>query len=70
MMLMEHSMNLHLSPMQSKDGISVQLIQAPYLRPAYEGLLDVYSEMEQVFAKECKSDRLYYAKHEMKLVSA
>uniref|UniRef100_M1AZX2 Caryophyllene/alpha-humulene synthase n=1 Tax=Solanum tuberosum TaxID=4113 RepID=M1AZX2_SOLTU len=44
---------------------------APYLRPAYEGLLDVYSEMEQVLAKECKSDRLYFAKHEMKkLVSA
>ncbi|WMV34359.1 hypothetical protein MTR67_027744 [Solanum verrucosum] len=43
----------------------------PYLRPAYEGLLDVYSEMEQVLAKECKSDCLYYAKHEMKkLVSA
>ncbi|KAG5601073.1 hypothetical protein H5410_032443 [Solanum commersonii] len=29
---------------------------APYLRLAYEGLLDVYSEMEQVLAKECKSD--------------
>ncbi|KAK6786970.1 hypothetical protein RDI58_015495 [Solanum bulbocastanum] len=37
---------------------------APYLRPAYEALLDVYSEMEQVLAKECKSDRVYYAKHE------
>ncbi|WMV34354.1 hypothetical protein MTR67_027739 [Solanum verrucosum] len=43
----------------------------PYLRPAYEALLDVYSEMEQVLAKECKSDRVYYAKQEMKnLVSA
>ncbi|KAG5601061.1 hypothetical protein H5410_032431 [Solanum commersonii] len=43
----------------------------PYLRLAYEALLDVYSEMEQVLAKECKLDRVYYAKHEMKkLVSA
>uniref|UniRef100_M1CUL6 Sesquiterpene synthase 1 n=1 Tax=Solanum tuberosum TaxID=4113 RepID=M1CUL6_SOLTU len=38
----------------------------PYLRPAYEALLDVYSEMEQVLTKECKSDRVYYAKQEMK----
>lgn len=38
----------------------------PYLRPAYQALLDVYSEMEEVLAKECKSDRVYYAKYEMK----
>ncbi|PHT74893.1 hypothetical protein T459_22170 [Capsicum annuum] len=37
-----------------------------YLRPAYRALLDVYSEMEQVLAKECKLDRVYYAKYEMK----
>ncbi|PHT45436.1 hypothetical protein CQW23_14594 [Capsicum baccatum] len=38
----------------------------PYLRPAYQALLDVYSEMEQVLAKECKLDRVNYAKYEMK----
>lgn len=38
----------------------------PYLRPAYQALLDVYDEMEQVLAKEGKSDRVYYAKYEMK----
>ncbi|KAF3613590.1 putative LOB domain-containing protein 27-like [Capsicum annuum] len=37
-----------------------------YLRPAYRALLDVYSEMEEVLAKECKLDRVYYAKYEMK----
>lgn len=38
----------------------------PYLRPAYQALLDVYSEMEQVLDKESKLDRVYYAKYEMK----
>ncbi|KAL3334817.1 hypothetical protein AABB24_031168 [Solanum stoloniferum] len=38
----------------------------PYMRPLYQALLDIYSEMEQVLSKECKLDRLYYAKYEMK----
>ncbi|XP_069154804.1 sesquiterpene synthase 12 isoform X1 [Solanum lycopersicum] len=38
----------------------------PYLRHAYQALLDIYSEMEQALAKEFKSDRVYYAKYEMK----
>nr|UYW66145.1 (E)-caryophyllene synthase [Solanum elaeagnifolium] len=38
----------------------------PYLRPAYQALLDIYDETEQVLAKEGKSDRVYYAKYEMK----
>ncbi|KAH0749008.1 hypothetical protein KY290_028240 [Solanum tuberosum] len=38
----------------------------PYMRPVYQALLDVYSEMEEILAKECKSDRIYYAKYEMK----
>ncbi|TMW90138.1 hypothetical protein EJD97_016149 [Solanum chilense] len=42
-----------------------------YLRHAYQALLDIYSEMEQASAKEFKSDRVYYAKYEMKkLVSS
>ncbi|MCE5166207.1 (E,E)-germacrene B synthase, partial [Datura stramonium] len=39
---------------------------ASYLKPVYQVLLDVYSEMEQVLAKECNSYRVYYAKYEMK----
>nr|QBM78970.1 germacrene D synthase [Petunia x hybrida] len=38
----------------------------PYMRHVYQALLDVYNEMEAELAKECKSDRVYYAKHEMK----
>uniref|UniRef100_M1AUP5 Cembratrienol synthase 2a n=1 Tax=Solanum tuberosum TaxID=4113 RepID=M1AUP5_SOLTU len=38
----------------------------PYMRSIYQALLDIYSEMEQVLSKECKLDRLYYAKYEMK----
>ncbi|KAG5601072.1 hypothetical protein H5410_032442 [Solanum commersonii] len=38
----------------------------PYMRPAYQALLDIYSEMEQVLSKEGKLDRVYYAKYEMK----
>ncbi|KAF3614573.1 putative nitrate transporter 1.4-like [Capsicum annuum] len=38
----------------------------PYLRHAYQVLLGIYDEMEQVLAKECKLDRVYYAKYEMK----
>ncbi|XP_060214719.1 sesquiterpene synthase 9-like [Lycium barbarum] len=39
---------------------------APYMRPAYQALLDIYNEYEEVLAKECKSDRVNYAKNEMK----
>ncbi|KAH0658695.1 hypothetical protein KY285_027235 [Solanum tuberosum] len=35
------------------------------MRPVYQALLDVYSEMEEILAKECKSDRIYYAKYEL-----
>ncbi|XP_049379015.1 sesquiterpene synthase 12-like [Solanum stenotomum] len=38
----------------------------PYMRPVYQALVDVYNEMEQLLAKEGKSDRVYYAKYEMK----
>ncbi|KAM3308762.1 hypothetical protein P3S67_010506 [Capsicum chacoense] len=38
----------------------------PYLRHAYQVLLGIYDEMEQVLAKECKLDSVYYAKYEMK----
>ncbi|XP_055830648.1 sesquiterpene synthase 9-like [Solanum dulcamara] len=38
----------------------------PSLRPVYQALLDVYDEIEQVLAKEGKSDRVYYTKYEMK----
>ncbi|XP_049344246.1 terpene synthase 9-like [Solanum verrucosum] len=38
----------------------------PYMRSIYQALLDIYSEMEQVLSKECKLDRLYYAKYEVK----
>ncbi|KAG5601162.1 hypothetical protein H5410_032532 [Solanum commersonii] len=38
----------------------------PSMRPVYQALLDVYSEMEEILAKQCKSDRIYYAKYEMK----
>ncbi|KAG5601076.1 hypothetical protein H5410_032446 [Solanum commersonii] len=38
----------------------------PYMRPAYQALLDIYIEMEQVLSKEGKLDRVYYAKYEMK----
>ncbi|KAM3304362.1 hypothetical protein P3S67_015394 [Capsicum chacoense] len=37
-----------------------------YLRPVYLALLDIYDEMEQVLAKECKLERVCYAKYEMK----
>ncbi|KAH0708001.1 hypothetical protein KY289_013077 [Solanum tuberosum] len=38
----------------------------PYMRPAYQALLEIYSEMEQVLSKDGKLDRVYYAKYEMK----
>nr|Q9FQ27.1 RecName: Full=(E,E)-germacrene B synthase [Solanum habrochaites]AAG41891.1 sesquiterpene synthase 1 [Solanum habrochaites] len=38
----------------------------PYMRPAYQAFLDIYSEMEQVLSKKGKLDRVYYAKNEMK----
>ncbi|XP_015078050.1 (E,E)-germacrene B synthase [Solanum pennellii] len=38
----------------------------PYMRPIYQALLDIYSEMEQVLSNEGKLDRVYYAKYEMK----
>nr|QBM78973.1 beta-cadinene synthase [Petunia x hybrida] len=38
----------------------------PELKLAYQALLDVYNEIEEVLTKECKSDRVYYAKYEMK----
>ncbi|WMV34384.1 hypothetical protein MTR67_027769 [Solanum verrucosum] len=38
----------------------------PYMRPAYQALLDIYSEMEQVLSKDGKLYRVYYAKYEMK----
>ncbi|XP_049345383.1 sesquiterpene synthase 9-like [Solanum verrucosum] len=38
----------------------------PYMRPDYQALLDIYSEMEQVLSKDGKLDRVYYAKYEMK----
>ncbi|XP_059299095.1 sesquiterpene synthase 9-like isoform X2 [Lycium ferocissimum] len=38
----------------------------PYMRPAYQALLDIYNENEEVLAKRCKSDRVNYAKNEMK----
>nr|AAL25826.1 cyclase [Nicotiana tabacum] len=41
-----------------------------YLRPIYQGLLDVFNEMEEVMAKEGKADRIYYAKKEMKKLVA
>ncbi|PHT33625.1 hypothetical protein CQW23_25425 [Capsicum baccatum] len=37
-----------------------------YLKPVYLALLDIYDEMEQVLAKECKLERVCYAKYEMK----
>ncbi|KAG5601086.1 hypothetical protein H5410_032456 [Solanum commersonii] len=37
-----------------------------YMRPAYQALLDIYSEMEQVLSKDGILDRVYYAKYEMK----
>ncbi|NP_001289542.1 sesquiterpene synthase 12-like [Nicotiana tabacum] len=40
-----------------------------YLRPIYQGLLDVFNEMEEVLAKEGKADHIYYAKKEMKKVA-
>ncbi|XP_075098198.1 sesquiterpene synthase 9-like isoform X2 [Nicotiana tabacum] len=36
-----------------------------YLRPIYQGLLDVFNEMEEVLAKEGKADHIYYAKKEV-----
>ncbi|XP_059299096.1 (E,E)-germacrene B synthase-like isoform X3 [Lycium ferocissimum] len=36
----------------------------PYMRPAYQALLDIYNENEEVLAKRCKSDRVNYAKNE------
>ncbi|XP_075098381.1 sesquiterpene synthase 12-like isoform X2 [Nicotiana tabacum] len=41
-----------------------------YLRSIYQGLLDVFNEMEEVLAKEGKADRIYYAKKEMKKLVA
>ncbi|XP_015078497.2 germacrene C synthase-like [Solanum pennellii] len=38
----------------------------PYMRPIYQALLDIYSEMEQVLSNEGKLDRVYCAKYEMK----
>ncbi|WMV34391.1 hypothetical protein MTR67_027776 [Solanum verrucosum] len=38
----------------------------PYMRPAYQALQDIYNEMEQLLTKEGNSDRVYYAKYEMK----
>ncbi|XP_060186156.1 sesquiterpene synthase 9-like, partial [Lycium barbarum] len=38
----------------------------PYMRPAYQALLDIYNEYEEVLAKECKSDHVNYAKNEVK----
>ncbi|KAG5601152.1 hypothetical protein H5410_032522 [Solanum commersonii] len=37
-----------------------------YMRPAYQALINIYNEMEQLLAKEGKSYRVYYAKYEMK----
>ncbi|NP_001234055.1 sesquiterpene synthase 9 [Solanum lycopersicum] len=50
---------------QRWDANAIDSIQ-PYMRPAYQALLDIYSEMEQVLSKEGKLDRVYYAKNEMK----
>ncbi|TMW83907.1 hypothetical protein EJD97_000483, partial [Solanum chilense] len=41
---------------------------SPYMRPLYQALLDIYSEMEQVLSKEGKSDRVYYGKNEIKKI--
>uniref|UniRef100_M1BR34 Sesquiterpene synthase 2 n=1 Tax=Solanum tuberosum TaxID=4113 RepID=M1BR34_SOLTU len=38
----------------------------PFMRPAYQALQDIYNEMEQLLTKEGNSDRVYYAKYEMK----
>ncbi|OIT34738.1 germacrene c synthase [Nicotiana attenuata] len=38
----------------------------PYMRPFYQAMLDVFNEMEEVLAKEDKSDRIYYGKFEVK----
>ncbi|OIT35609.1 PREDICTED: germacrene C synthase-like [Nicotiana attenuata] len=38
----------------------------PYMTPLYQALLDVYNEMEEALTKEDKSNRIYYAKYEMK----
>nr|G8H5M7.1 RecName: Full=Terpene synthase 9; Short=ShTPS9; AltName: Full=(1E,4E)-germacrene B synthase TPS9; AltName: Full=Alpha-humulene synthase TPS9; AltName: Full=Beta-myrcene synthase TPS9; AltName: Full=Germacrene A synthase TPS9; AltName: Full=Limonene synthase TPS9; AltName: Full=Terpinolene synthase TPS9 [Solanum habrochaites]AEM23825.1 sesquiterpene synthase [Solanum habrochaites] len=50
---------------QRWDANAIDSIQ-PYMRPAYQAFLDIYSEMEQVLSKEGKLDRVYYAKNEMK----
>lgn len=49
------------------DANAIDSIQ-PYMRPAYQALLDIYSEMEQVLSKEGKLDRVYYAKNEVILL--
>ncbi|XP_069155349.1 sesquiterpene synthase 9-like [Solanum lycopersicum] len=41
---------------------------SPYMRPLYQALLDIYSEMEQVLSNEGKLDRVYYGKHEIKKI--
>ncbi|KAK4718669.1 hypothetical protein R3W88_017007 [Solanum pinnatisectum] len=40
---------------------------SPYMRPIYQALLDIYSEMEDVLSIECKY-RVYYGKHEIKKI--
>ncbi|KAG5601243.1 hypothetical protein H5410_032613 [Solanum commersonii] len=40
---------------------------SPYMRPIYQALLDIYSEMEQLLSIECKY-RVYYGKHEIKKI--
>nr|XP_016485067.1 PREDICTED: (E,E)-germacrene B synthase-like [Nicotiana tabacum] len=38
----------------------------PSLKPTYQALADLYTQIEEKFIKEGKLDRLYYAKYEMK----
>ncbi|KAG5601091.1 hypothetical protein H5410_032461 [Solanum commersonii] len=40
---------------------------SPYMRPIYQALLDIYSEMEQLLSIECKY-RVNYGKHEIKKI--
>ncbi|XP_019265606.1 PREDICTED: germacrene C synthase-like isoform X2 [Nicotiana attenuata] len=41
----------------------------PSLRPTYQALVDLYTQIEEKFIREDKLDRLYYAKNEMKKVA-
>ncbi|XP_009630234.1 sesquiterpene synthase 14-like isoform X2 [Nicotiana tomentosiformis] len=41
----------------------------PSLKPTYQALADLYTQIEEKFIKEGKLDRLYYAKYEMKKVA-